>query len=223
MSPVPPMTTIFMLRPYSCARSGRYNLQSVCQGRRQESLLGSAGRGERDPARAGSLRAPGAPSVVRADPLAARSGNGQAPGEPARGQGRVGIDVADRPRRLGRRPAKRSRYPSSTGRLRERIVGTGAADVTEYLHSERDDTRRFVERNRLQAGLAAQNGSHSDWSYDPPWRTHRDGQFASGIVSSVSSVSTTNTARSLAGCVSLALALIAWRSPGSSDQLRPAS
>jgi hypothetical protein len=33
-------------------------------------------------------------------------------------------------------------------------------------------------------------------------------------VSSVSFVSTTNTARSLAGCVSLALALTPWRSPG---------
>jgi hypothetical protein len=32
-----------------------------------------------------------------------------------------------------------------------------------------------------------------------------------------------NTARSLAGFVSLALALTPWRSPGSSDQLCPAS
>jgi len=37
-------------------------------------------------------------------------------------------------------------------------------------------------------------------------------QFPNGIVSSVSFVSTTNTARSLAGFVSLALALTPWRS-----------
>src|SRR5262249_30981161 len=46
-------------------------------------------------------------------------------------------------------------------------------------------------------------------------------QFPKGIVSSVSFVSTTNTARSLAGCVSLALALTAWRSPGSPEKLCP--
>lgn len=48
-------------------------------------------------------------------------------------------------------------------------------------------------------------------------------QFPNGIVSSVSFVSTTNTARSLAGFVSLALALTPWRSPGSSVKLCPAS
>jgi hypothetical protein len=47
-------------------------------------------------------------------------------------------------------------------------------------------------------------------------------QFPIGIVSSVSFVSTTNTARSLAGCVSLALALTLWRSPGNSEKLCPA-
>jgi hypothetical protein len=47
-------------------------------------------------------------------------------------------------------------------------------------------------------------------------------QFPNGIVSSVSFVSTTDTARSLAGCVLLALALM-WRSPGSSEKLCPAS
>src|SRR5215472_18826516 len=47
-------------------------------------------------------------------------------------------------------------------------------------------------------------------------------QFPNGIVSSVSFVSTTNTARSLAGLVSLALALTPWRSPGSSEKLCPA-
>ena len=44
-----------------------------------------------------------------------------------------------------------------------------------------------------------------------------------GVVSSVSVVSSTNTARSLAGFVSLALALTAWRSPGGSEMLCPAS
>ncbi len=48
-------------------------------------------------------------------------------------------------------------------------------------------------------------------------------QFPNGIVRSVSFVSTTNTARSLAGFVSLALALTPWRSPGSSEKLCPAS
>ena len=47
-------------------------------------------------------------------------------------------------------------------------------------------------------------------------------QFPNGVVSSVSFVSTTNTARSLAGCVSLALALTPWRSLGSSEKLCPA-
>jgi hypothetical protein len=48
-------------------------------------------------------------------------------------------------------------------------------------------------------------------------------QFPNGVVSSVSFVSTTNTARSLAGFVSLALALTPWRSPGISEKLSPAS
>jgi len=47
-------------------------------------------------------------------------------------------------------------------------------------------------------------------------------QFPNGIVSSVSFVSTTNTARSLAGFVLLAFALTPWRSPGSSEKLCPA-
>ena len=47
-------------------------------------------------------------------------------------------------------------------------------------------------------------------------------QFPNGVVSSVSFVSNTNTARSLAGSVSLALALTLWRSPGSSEKLSPA-
>ena len=44
-------------------------------------------------------------------------------------------------------------------------------------------------------------------------------QLPNGVVSSVSFVSTTNTARSLAGFVSLALALTLWRSPGISEKL----
>src|SRR5262249_40211243 len=47
-------------------------------------------------------------------------------------------------------------------------------------------------------------------------------QFPNGIVSSVSFVSTTNTARSLAGFVLLPLALTPWRSPGSSEKFCPA-
>jgi hypothetical protein len=47
-------------------------------------------------------------------------------------------------------------------------------------------------------------------------------QFPNGIVRSVSFVSTMSTARSLAGCVLLALALTPWRSPGSSEKLCPA-
>src|ERR1700730_7655731 len=47
-------------------------------------------------------------------------------------------------------------------------------------------------------------------------------QFPNGIVSSVSFVSTTNTARCLADSVSLALALTAWWSAGSSEKLCPA-
>src|SRR5262249_35769342 len=46
--------------------------------------------------------------------------------------------------------------------------------------------------------------------------------FTSGVVSCASFVSTTNTARSLAGAVSLALALTRWMSPGSSEKLCPA-
>jgi len=48
-------------------------------------------------------------------------------------------------------------------------------------------------------------------------------QFPKGIVSSVSFVSTTNTARSLAGFIWLALALTPWRSPGNSEKLCPAA
>jgi hypothetical protein len=47
-------------------------------------------------------------------------------------------------------------------------------------------------------------------------------QFPYVVVSSVSFVSTTKTASSLAGCVLLALALTPWRSPGSSEKLCPA-
>src|SRR5262249_33624914 len=47
-------------------------------------------------------------------------------------------------------------------------------------------------------------------------------QWPSGVTSCVSLVSTTNTARSLAGRVLLALALTLWRSPGFSEKLSPA-
>ena len=47
-------------------------------------------------------------------------------------------------------------------------------------------------------------------------------QFPNGVASAVSFVSTTNTARSLAGCVSLAFALTRWIWPGSSEKHCPA-
>jgi hypothetical protein len=47
-------------------------------------------------------------------------------------------------------------------------------------------------------------------------------QFPNGIVSRVLFVSTTNTARNLAGFVWLALALTLWRSPVNSEKLCPA-
>ena len=65
----------------------------------------------------------------------------------------------------------------------------------------------------------------SDQSFVPIRRIRPHVELSSrvGVVSSVSLVSTTNTARSLAGLVSLALALTPWRSPGSSEKLCPAS
>lgn len=45
-------------------------------------------------------------------------------------------------------------FPDKTKELRERIVLQGGAVVTEYLPNERYQKSRFVERNRLQAGLA---------------------------------------------------------------------
>jgi DNA protecting protein DprA len=45
-------------------------------------------------------------------------------------------------------------FPASTASLRRRIVESGGAVVTEYLPNERYDRLRFVERNRIQAGLA---------------------------------------------------------------------
>jgi hypothetical protein len=45
-----------------------------------------------------------------------------------------------------------------------------------------------VCRRSGRSSAAAQNSSHSDWSYDPPLRNHYDPQFPNGIVSSVSFV-----------------------------------
>src|SRR5262249_17235116 len=56
---------------------------------------------------------------------------------------------------------------------------------------------------------------------DLPSPSRRCGHKVNGVVNSVSFVSTTNTARSLASFVSLALALTLWRSPGSSEKFCP--
>ena len=48
------------------------------------------------------------------------------------------------------------------------------------------------------------------------------GLYLTGVVSSLSSVSTTKTASSFAGRVLLALRLMGWLAPGGSDQLSPA-
>jgi hypothetical protein len=106
-------------------------------------------------------------------------------------------------------------------------LGRTAAGVARCLVAGPADpalpSRRGVQLNgRSSAAAAAQNGSYSDRTYDPPLRNHYDSQFPNGIVSSVSLVSTTNTARSLAGFVLLALALTPWRSPGNSEKLCPA-
>jgi DNA protecting protein DprA len=44
-------------------------------------------------------------------------------------------------------------FPSSTAGLRQDIVRTGGAVVTEYLPSERYDRAKFINRNRILAGL----------------------------------------------------------------------
>src|SRR6185436_13235343 len=72
------------------------------------------------------------------------------------------------------------------------------------------------ERQRVRGRGTKPQGHLSDLSIGI------ETQFPNGIVSSVSFVSTTNTARSLAGFVLLALALTPWRSPGSSEKLCPA-
>jgi hypothetical protein len=103
----------------------------------------------------------------------------------------------------------------AAARVAQRLVA-GPADLALPSRG-RVQAQRQVERRG-----GGQNASYSDWSYDPPLRNHYDSQFPNGIVSSVSFVSTTNTARSLAGFVLLALALTLWRSPGSSEKLCPA-
>jgi hypothetical protein len=85
-------------------------------------------------------------------------------------------------------------------------------------------------RGRVNGELSAQSAqflkpcggvTHKpELSADPrAARLRNNSQFPNGIVSSVSFVSTTNTARSSTGFVSLALALTPWRSPGSSEKL----
>lgn len=45
-------------------------------------------------------------------------------------------------------------FPAATSRIREMIVDRGGAVATEYLPDEHYQKKFFVERNRLQAGLA---------------------------------------------------------------------
>jgi DNA protecting protein DprA len=47
------------------------------------------------------------------------------------------------------------RFPASNNDLRQRIVETGGAVITEYLPDERYGKANFVQRNRIQAGLAS--------------------------------------------------------------------
>ena len=46
-----------------------------------------------------------------------------------------------------------SEYPKGSASLRERIVDTGGAVITEYLPNESYSAENFVRRNRLQAAL----------------------------------------------------------------------
>ena len=99
------------------------------------------------------------------------------------------------------------------------------------------DAASSQERQRIFSGVGTDHLAQSDArSLDDVVRacseqseavqlTARDRkpQFPDGIVNAVSFVSTTNTASSSAGFVSLALALMLWRSPGSSEKLCPAS
>jgi DNA processing protein len=45
-------------------------------------------------------------------------------------------------------------FPVSTGHLREKIITTGGAIITEYFPNDSYSRQRFVRRNRIQAGLA---------------------------------------------------------------------
>jgi hypothetical protein len=45
-------------------------------------------------------------------------------------------------------------FPAETASLRERIIERGGAVATEYLPDDRYRKQQFVQRNRLQAGLA---------------------------------------------------------------------
>lgn len=46
-------------------------------------------------------------------------------------------------------------FPTSTGGLRKRILGAHGAVITEYLPDEKYGKANFVQRNRIQAGLAS--------------------------------------------------------------------
>jgi hypothetical protein len=133
-----------------------------------------------------------------------------------------------------------ARTAASAGDLRD--------DLVELVSPARRDCDDRSLRRQVTGRLGAESGSATGdqhnlafncFAHDEPPRTPSSmsrspppkittcpkgiqPQFPNGIVSSVSFVSTTNTARSLAGFVLLALALTPWRSPGSSEKLCPA-
>lgn len=45
-------------------------------------------------------------------------------------------------------------FPASTGTIRQRILSDGGVVITEYFPDDTYDGSRFVQRNRIQAGLA---------------------------------------------------------------------
>ena len=102
--------------------------------------------------------------------------------------------------------------------LRRRTSGRPMAPVAPAirifialpLRSRWDDSKRGAGQPHLQACAA------------PSEECRIEPYFPNGVVSSVSLVSTMNTASSLAGSVSLPLALTSWRSPGISEKLSPA-
>src|SRR5689334_3237007 len=95
-----------------------------------------------------------------------------------------------------------------------------------HRHAVRDDTRipRILRIRHDDTRRIAGGGASPILSTVAQALCGRiiEPHFSIGVVSSVSFVSTTNTASSFARFVLLALALTTWRSPGSSEKLCPA-